>query len=104
GSRLLRHWLHHPLRDRNEASARHDALAAIIEAHASGPLHDALRGMADVERITARIALKNARPRDLSGLRDGLARLPEIAALVPKPQSGAQNGSPGNSLLTATLA
>src|SRR3954466_6395774 len=65
GSRLLRHWLHHPLRDRDEAAARHDALGKLIEAHATETLHRALSGMPDVERITARIALKNARPRDL---------------------------------------
>ncbi|HXC41811.1 MAG TPA: DNA mismatch repair protein MutS, partial [Burkholderiales bacterium] len=84
GSRLLRHWLHHPLRDRAEAAARHDAIGALIEADAAPGLHAAFARMADIERITARVALASARPRDLSGLRDSLARLPEIAALVPE--------------------
>jgi DNA mismatch repair protein MutS len=83
GSRLLRHWLHHPLRDRDIAGARHEALSQLIEANACGSLQSALRHIVDVERITSRIALKSARPRDLSGLRDSLAKLPEIAAQVP---------------------
>ena len=82
GSRLLRHWLHHPLRDQSALTARHDAVAALGDAHAA--LHKLLRRFADVERITGRIALKNARPRDLSSLRDSLALLPELVPTVPK--------------------
>jgi len=85
GSRLLRHWLHHPLRDREILRARLDAIAVLKEASVTAPyvaVHAALRRMADVERITARIALRSARPRDLSGLRDSLAQLPELQALL----------------------
>jgi DNA mismatch repair protein MutS len=82
GSRLLRHWLHHPLRDQAAVGARHEAVAALAEAHAE--IHKLLRRFADVERITGRIALKNARPRDLSSLRDSLALLPELAPAVPR--------------------
>jgi DNA mismatch repair protein MutS len=81
GSRLLRHWLHHPLRDPEALRARHAAVAALPD-KAPG-LHRLLRRFADVERIAGRIALRNARPRDLSGLRDSLALLPELAAAVP---------------------
>jgi DNA mismatch repair protein MutS len=80
GSRLLRNWLHHPLRDRAALSARHQAVAALA-LNASG-VHKALRRFADVDRITGRIALKNARPRDLSSLRDSLALLPELEPAV----------------------
>ncbi len=83
GSRLLRHWLHHPLRDRAALGARHEAVTGLIDASAAAPLSKLLRRIADVERITARIALKSARPRDLSGLRDSLALLPELARAVP---------------------
>ncbi|HEX5393515.1 MAG TPA: DNA mismatch repair protein MutS [Rhodocyclaceae bacterium] len=76
GSRWLRHCLHHPLANRTQAAARHDAVAALLDR--LDPVRDALRGFADVERITARIALKNARPRDLSSLRDSLHRLTEL--------------------------
>src|SRR3989441_258847 len=82
GSRLLRHWLHHPLRDQAAAGARHEAVAALADAHPA--VHKLLRRFADVERITGRIALKNARPRDLSSLRDSLALLPELAPAVPR--------------------
>ena len=80
GSRWLRHCLHHPLTERRIAAARHDAVSELISL--GDELARALRGIADIERITARIALKSARPRDLSGLRDALARLPEIQAKV----------------------
>src|SRR5437773_4457096 len=82
GSRLLRHWLHHPLRDQAAVGVRHEAVAALAEAHAG--IHKLLRRFADVERITGRIALKNARPRDLSSLRASLALLPELAPAVPR--------------------
>jgi DNA mismatch repair protein MutS len=81
GSRLLRHWLHHPLRDREAVAARHEAVERLDSAAAS--VHGVLRRFADVERIAARIALKSARPRDLSALRDSLAQLPELAKAAP---------------------
>jgi DNA mismatch repair protein MutS len=81
GSRLLRHWLHHPLRDQAAVGARHGAVAALDEAHPG--IQKLLRRFADVERITGRIALRNARPRDLSSLRDSLALLPELAGAIP---------------------
>lgn len=82
GSRALRHWLTHPLRERSTASARHDAIAELI-AHGSGALRDALRGVSDVERTTARVALRQARPRELAGLRATLAALPALRATLP---------------------
>jgi DNA mismatch repair protein MutS len=82
GSRLLRHWLHHPLRDHAALGARHEAVAALADAHAG--IEKLLRRFADVERITGRIALRNARPRDLSSLRDSLALLPELSSAVPR--------------------
>ena len=81
GSRLLRHWLHHPLRDRAVLSARHEAVAALLDK--VEPILKVLRRFSDVERITSRVALKNVRPRELSGLRDSLALLPELRAAIP---------------------
>ena len=83
GSRLLRHWLTHPARERGAAAARHEAIAAAI-AHGVEPLREALRGVSDVERITARIALRQVRPRELAGLRQTLAALPALAARSPR--------------------
>src|SRR5687767_6387619 len=79
GSRLLRHWLHHPLRDRTALAARHDAVTALQNSQ----IHRILRRFSDVERITARLALKNVRPRELSGLRDSLKLLPELRTAMP---------------------
>ena len=81
GSRLLQFWLHHPLRDHGAIQKRLDSVAALIgesEQNNYLAVRDLLRHIVDVERITARIALKSARPRDLSGLRDSLKLLPEV--------------------------
>ncbi|MBU1980589.1 MAG: DNA mismatch repair protein MutS [Gammaproteobacteria bacterium] len=92
GSRLLRHWLHHPLRDRAELRARLDAITRLIGesgAPAYAQAHQGLKHIADIERITARIALRSARPRDLAGLRNSLLALPPIAgetALLDSPR------------------
>jgi DNA mismatch repair protein MutS len=75
GSRLLHHWLHHPLRDRTVLNERLDAVDKLGEFHRK--IHVQLKPCVDVERITARIALRSARPRDLSGLRETLAQLPQ---------------------------
>ncbi len=81
GSRWLRHCLHHPLTERGIASARHAAVGDLLDGRGEA-IAKALNGFADIDRITARIALKSARPRDLSSLRDSLARLPEIQQKV----------------------
>lgn len=78
GARLLRHWLHHPLRDRVLVAKRHEAVAELIQTDKYTDLHDLLRHIADIERITARVALRTARPRDLSALRDSLNQLPVL--------------------------
>jgi DNA mismatch repair protein MutS len=83
GSRLLRHWLTHPLRAQGAAAARHAAVAACIER--TGARRQFVRDLAttvDIERIAARVALRSARPRDLAGLRDTLARLPALRATL----------------------
>ncbi len=83
GSRLLRHWLTHPLRAQGAAAARHAAIAAWVDDRAARlAVAQELARTADVERIAARIALASARPRDLAGLRDTLARLPAIAGAL----------------------
>ena len=87
GSRLLAHWLHHPLRERSALRARLEAVSALGTLHRS--LHERLKPCADVERISARIALKSARPRDLSGLRDTLLQLPQLIALCEGDAAGA---------------
>ncbi|HSA69988.1 MAG TPA: DNA mismatch repair protein MutS [Burkholderiales bacterium] len=79
GSRMLRHWLHHPLRDQQAVARRHDA----VEALKDGNIQKTLKRFSDVERITARLALKSVRPRELAGLRDSLKLLPELRQALP---------------------
>ena len=80
GARKLREWLHHPLRNRAAVVERLEASVAVA------PYTEAIRAVigdwSDVERIVTRIALKTARPRDLSALRDALATLPQVHAQV----------------------
>jgi DNA mismatch repair protein MutS len=90
GSRWLRHCLHHPLADRVAAASRHAAVAELAGESGAGPhaaIHKLLRGFADIERITARIALKSARPRDLSALRDSLRSLDGLRAALGAAES-----------------
>lgn len=85
GARWLRHALHHPLADNRAASARHEAVADLLgdgTGRAMRELRSALGDVADVERITARIALRSARPRDLSALRTSLAQLPLLSEAI----------------------
>ena len=117
GSRLLGHWLHHPLRERAVLRDRLNAVEQLMHSFpspASGrgikgegshneeltsnsltptlsrlrerelfhTVHEHLKPSVDVERITARIALRSARPRDLSGLRDTLLTLPQLHAAL----------------------
>jgi DNA mismatch repair protein MutS len=82
GARELRRWLHRPLRDRATLLARQEAIGALIDTRATDGLQDLLRETADVERILARIALRSARPRDLSALRHTLGQLPGLVASI----------------------
>ncbi len=82
GSRLLRHTLHHPLRDQRALRERLAAVSSLLGIDHAGPfstLRTLLKRCVDVERITARIALVSARPRDLAGLRETLSILPQLA-------------------------
>ncbi len=82
GSRLLRRWLHRPLRDREALQLRHHCVGTLLSNQRHQPLHPALRAIGDMERILARIALKSARPRDLAQLRTALGALPQVQELI----------------------
>jgi len=93
GSRLLRHWLHHPLRDNAPVQARQAAIQCLMGAstqssellHATSLLQSLrtdLDKLPDLERIATRIALLSVRPRELASLRDALAALPNLQANV----------------------
>jgi DNA mismatch repair protein MutS len=85
GSRMLKRWLLEPQRDRSQAKERLDAIDK-LGPHLWQPLRDALRGCADVERITARLSLRQVRPRELVALAQTL----EKAQLLAQPLHGQQ--------------
>lgn len=90
GSRWLRHTLHHPLASRHACRERHQTVATLLGDSGDGPLHavsDALKPIADIERIATRIALRSVRPRELASLRESLAALEALRAPLP-PDSG----------------
>ena len=72
GSRLLKRWLNRPLRDRKILNARQASINNLLIDRRYLALHETLRGIGDLERILARVALKSARPRDLIELRSTL--------------------------------
>jgi len=78
GARALRRRLNRPLRLREPLRLSHQAVATLIEQHRHEPLREMLRGIGDLERILARVALRSARPRDLATLRDGLLQAPAL--------------------------
>ena len=87
GGRLLRRWLHRPLRDRASLRARYHAVATLIDQGQHADIAEALAAIGDLERILARIALRSARPRDLVQLREALGALPSLRHIVAGAQS-----------------
>ena len=78
GARMLRRWFNNPSRDHEALRARHDAIDWLIDNRRYDDFAAPLKRAGDMERILARVALKTARPRDLTRLRTTLAALPEI--------------------------
>jgi len=82
GSRQLRRWLNRPLRDHSRLRERYQAVGAFIEQRRFSGVRQLLEGVGDIERILARIALRSARPRDLTQLRAALKILPALRAAL----------------------
>jgi DNA mismatch repair protein MutS len=78
GSRCLRRWINHPLRDHAILNARYSVIDSLLKFSRYQALQDTLRQIGDIERVSSRIALKSARPRDLVTLRQSLRGLPEL--------------------------
>jgi DNA mismatch repair protein MutS len=84
GSRNLRRWLNRPLTNQQELRRRYQAIALLVDARRFEALGEPLRAIGDVERILSRVALRSARPRDLTALRASLAVLPALRALLAR--------------------
>ena len=82
GSRLLTRWLNRPLRDLSVLEARQDSISCLLDGYRFEQLQPQLKDIGDIERILARIGLRNARPRDLARLRDALAALPALQSAM----------------------
>jgi DNA mismatch repair protein MutS len=78
GSRQLRRWLNRPLTDQPTLRSRYHALGTLIDGRRFEGAREHLQGVGDIERILARVALRSARPRDLTQLRRSLALLPAL--------------------------
>ena len=103
GSRLLKRWLHQPIRDQYQLNGRLNAIEAFKDSGMFVDVASVLRHMGDLERIVARLALRSARPRDLARMRTAMQYLPELAQLladIPQPRIGelAQYSAPMDDL------
>ncbi len=82
GSRCLRRWLHTPLRNRQPLQYRQQAVAELIDKQSVADIQSILNKIGDIERITGRVALLSARPRDLTTLKQSLRVLPDIQSIL----------------------
>ena len=82
GSRCLRRWINRPLRDHSILNARYSCIESLLELSLYVDIRELLRHIGDIERISSRIALKSARPRDLVVLRQTLSVLPQLQQLA----------------------
>ncbi|NOQ17366.1 MAG: DNA mismatch repair protein MutS [Methyloprofundus sp.] len=91
GSRCLRRWLNRPLRDQSILNSRYDCVDTLLKNDLYESVRDCLRSVGDIERVSARVALKSARPRDLLVLRDTFAVLPALQQLIANTESNGIN-------------
>ena len=78
GSRLLRRWFRGPVRDHRELGERNAAVERLIEGSELADCRETLTAIGDLERVVSRVALRSARPRDLTRLGQALASIPAL--------------------------
>lgn len=83
GSRLLKRWIHTPLRSQSAVQQRLAQVQRLIELGEQTQIASCIKQIGDIERILARVALRSARPRDLARLRHALATIPELLTTLP---------------------
>ena len=84
GGRMLRRWVNKPLRDKRVIGHRHQAIDCLILQLTYEELQQLLKPMGDIERISSRIAMGSARPRDLAVLVQSLVVIPSIKIILEK--------------------
>ena len=82
GSRLLKRWIHQPIRQTDILLKRQKTIGEIIDQDLYHELQPYLQQVGDMERILARVALRSARPRDLTRLRTALEQIEPIKSLI----------------------
>ena len=82
GSRLLKRWIHQPIRQTDILLKRQKTISEIIEQDLYHELQPYLHQVGDMERILTRVALRSARPRDLTRLRTALEQIEPIKSLI----------------------
>lgn len=105
GSRCLRRWINRPLRSQIILNGRYACINSFLQDQRFHDIQSSLRQVGDIERISSRIALKSARPRDLCVLRNTLSILPQLQAQLahtdnPHIESIKQNTAEQPELLT----
>ncbi|MBS1867508.1 MAG: DNA mismatch repair protein MutS, partial [Acidobacteria bacterium] len=89
GARQLRSWLLRPLIDRENIEARLDAVSQLVQQTVvRGEIRKELKGIQDLERLTSRITLGLANPRELLALRKSLGQLPVLRNFLTPPPTG----------------
>jgi len=89
GARLLRSWILRPLLDRDAIEARLESVAHLLQQTVvRGEIRKELRGIQDLERLTSRITLGLASPRELVALRKSLVQLPVLKNFLTPPPVG----------------
>ncbi len=88
GARKIRHWILHPLVDVHEIQERLDAVDELFnDAARRLELREALRGVADLERLLGRITARTGNARDVKALGASLERVPGLRAALAGAQS-----------------
>jgi DNA mismatch repair protein MutS len=78
GSRLLKHWLMRPSLKRSEIETRLAAVTELTDTILREKLRFLLKEVRDLERLTGRLNLGTATPRDVVALRASLGQVPAI--------------------------
>ena len=92
GSRLLKRWIHQPIRQPQALQRRQHAIGELLTSQGFESLPPLLKQIGDMERILARLALRSARPRDLLRLRLAFEALPQLQAELAQTDGEALQG------------
>jgi DNA mismatch repair protein MutS len=87
GSRQLSRWINRPLTQQAQLIQRQEAIGSLLHNYRFEKVYDTLKVIGDLERILGRIALRSARPRDLSRLSASLTVYPELQLLLAEHDS-----------------